>query len=103
MTNWKKLANNIPTKVKIGSGVYYEVLFIKEFLNDSEQTGETRFQERQIILKQGLSKKTTIISLFHEVLHAASAHHEAQLTESQVFKMEDSFDCFYNLIKELDE
>lgn len=63
--------------------------------------GETRFEEKQIILKAGLGNKTTVDTVFHEFLHAISEEHGIGLTEEQVLQMEGTLPYLIKFLKEL--
>lgn len=90
MINWKKYKNKIPHAVKIGSKDLYEVLWVDDFL-DKGNVGETRFGEKQIVIKKGLTPKLTVTTYLHECLHALSDKHDLNLTEKQVLAFEKSF------------
>lgn len=90
MVNWKKLANKIPHRVQIASKAYYEVVWVSDF-PDGNTLGETRFDQKQIAIKQGLTPKLTVTTFIHELCHAASYEHNINLTESQILAMEKSF------------
>lgn len=84
--NWKKLAANIPPHVSTKDGLY-EVLYTEDF-KDGKTLGESRFEEKQIVIKKGLSAKETLHVFFHELLHVSSNSVNANLTENQVLAME---------------
>jgi Zn-dependent peptidase ImmA (M78 family) len=92
--NWTKLIKNIPSRISVRNKDAYEVVFIKDFVNDKAQVGETRFTERQILLKENQTDKQKILTLFHEYLHAISAEYDADLTEKQVSQLEPTFHSF---------
>jgi hypothetical protein len=98
--NWKKLYNNIPARIKAGKD-YYEVLKVKEFIMDKEQMGETRFNTKQIILKEGLSHKAAVETFYHEALHAWSDAHNIDLTEQQIIQAESGLSDIIRFVEEL--
>lgn len=91
MINWTKLKRRIPSKVLIGNTIY-EVLFIDEFKSPST-LGETRLEDKQIILKNGQTPKELVKTYLHECLHAVSEEFEVGLTEQQILKMEEALSC----------
>lgn len=95
MINWKKLKNQIPSRVQITRNKYYEVVWVDSF-PDGNTLGETRYNSKQIAIKKGLGNKLTVITYLHEVLHAVSGANDANLTEKQVEALEKSF---YYLLK----
>ncbi len=99
--NWRKLASNIPPHIRISSKTVYEVLFIKQF--DRKDTwGETRFKERQIILKKGLTNKQLVETFYHECLHALSDEHGLNLSEEQVINSESTLPYIMKLVELLE-
>jgi len=93
--NWKRLVNNIPSHVSTKDGLY-EVLYTEEF-KDGKTLGESRFEEKQIVLKKGLSPKETVHTYFHELLHVSSEITGANLTENQVLSLEKDLTFWLNL------
>ena len=87
-TIWKSLQRQIPDRVQINKKVFYEVCYIHEFPDGC--LGETRYDQKQIVLKFGMSPKETVLTYWHEVLHAISWEHNVGLTETQVLNMEES-------------
>jgi hypothetical protein len=59
--------------------------------------GETRFDRKQIAIKDKLSPKNTVITYLHEVAHGLSAEHDMQLTENQILALEKGL---YYLLKD---
>lgn len=94
--NWKKLSKYIPHRIKLSSRDEYEIVWIDEFL-DGKTLGETRFEERQIVIKNGQTPKESYSTFIHEWFHAISHAYEINLTESQVQKLEKAF--IYNKMK----
>lgn len=88
MINWTKLKRRIPSKVTIGDYTY-EVLFIDEFKSPST-LGETRLEDKQIVLKNGQTPKELVKTYLHECLHAVSEEFDVGLTEQQILKMEEA-------------
>jgi Zn-dependent peptidase ImmA (M78 family) len=84
---WKALRKRIPTKVHIGK-TPYEIVWIEAF-HDGVTVGETRYEQRQIVLKTGENDKETVLTYCHEILHAWSHESGADLTETQVAAMEE--------------
>lgn len=87
MVNWKKFKNSIPHFVQVSKKGIYEVLYTDDFL-DGNTLGETRFNPKQIILKNGMSPKDTVTTFIHEIIHSFSNEYEANITESQVRALE---------------
>jgi hypothetical protein len=96
MVNWKKLAKKIPNKVQLSKKGEYEIVWVDSFKQD-DVMGETRFDRKQIAIKNKMSAKNTVITYLHEVAHGLSAEHEAQLTENQILALEKGL---YYLIKD---
>lgn len=90
MINWKKYKNKIPHVVKIGPKDLYEVLWVDNFIG-GDNVGETRFNEKQIVIKTGMTPKLTVTTYLHECLHALSDKYDLNLTEKQVLAFEKSF------------
>lgn len=99
--NWIKLAKNIPTRVKIASKAFYEVLLIKDF-HGEDTWGETRFDERQIVLKADLRPKLSVETYWHECLHAISQEYHVGLNEEQVLKLESAYNTVRRIVLELE-
>lgn len=88
MINWNNLKKRIPSRVTIGNNSY-EVLFIDEF-NNSSTLGETRLEDKQIVLKNGQTPKELVKTYLHECFHAISEEYDVGLTEQQILKLEES-------------
>lgn len=97
MVNWRTLKSKIPHRVQIKKGVFYEICWIQSF-HDPNTLGETRFTERQIVLKMDQSPKETVTTYLHELAHAVSGEYNIGLTETQVLQFEKSL--YYLLKKE---
>lgn len=89
MIKWKKLAKRIPFSIKTSKNDTFPVVFVTDFA-DGKTLGETRFDPPQIAILLGQSPKMTVITYLHEVLHAISYTHGANLTENQVLALEQS-------------
>lgn len=103
--NYKKLRKNIPNKVKAKSRIQYEVLWSDEFAFDKEDRktyGITRFDPRQIVINKNQPDKEAILTLYHEFLHVLSEEYEGALTETQVTKLEQSFQAMREFILTLE-
>lgn len=101
MINWKKARQNIPNKLRLKAKRIYEILWTKEFIADAEQLGEARFDKKQILLKIDQDDREAVLSYFHEALHILSFEKEIQLTETQVRKLEESFEFLEKLFSTL--
>jgi hypothetical protein len=88
MINWNNLKKRIPSRVTIGNNSY-EILFIDEF-NSPSTLGETRLEDKQIVLKNGQTPKELVKTYLHECLHAISEEYDVGLTEQQILKLEES-------------
>lgn len=88
MINWNNLKKRIPSRVTIGNNSY-EILFIDEFSSPST-LGETRLEDKQIVLKNGQTPKELVKTYIHECLHAVSEEYDVGLTEQQILKLEES-------------
>ena len=87
--NWKKIANHIPHAVRTKAKVVYELVWVDEFKHP-EVVGETRFDTKQIVVKNGLSPKEEVLTTAHEFFHAVSDSYDIGLTEEQVKKLEQA-------------
>ena len=96
MANWKKLVKRIPNKVQLSRKGEYEIVWVESFKED-DVVGETRFDRKQIAIKDKMSAKNTVITYLHEVTHGLSAEHNIQLTENQVLAIEKGL---YYLLKD---
>jgi len=85
--NWTKLKESIPSKVYITPKIFYSVLWVSEF-KDETQVGECRANEKQIILKMNEDSKDTVSTFIHEVVHAQNFEYNIKLTERQVIALE---------------
>lgn len=98
MVNWKKLKNQIPSSFKI-KGKTWEVLWVDQFIED--HIGETRFDKRQVVLKNKLSPKLTVHTFIHEIFHVISYDTDANLTEKQVLALEKATPYLLEIFKGL--
>jgi uncharacterized protein YpuA (DUF1002 family) len=55
---------------------------------DESVLGETRFDPKQIVIKDGQAPKDKVHTYIHELLHAISEEYEVNLTENQVRALE---------------
>jgi len=102
MINWKKVKQSIPHRIRLKNKVFYEVLYVDDF-KDGKTLGETRFNEKQIVLLKNLSPKIMVSTFFHELLHAISFEYNVDLTETQVLNFENSVGYLLPLIWSLNE
>lgn len=95
----------IPTEVRITPKIKYEIVWIKEFVNDSKQMGECRRDEltRQIVISESQPKGEVFKTFLHEVLHAIDLENDINLTESQVRKLENGIFRVLRLNNTLDK
>lgn len=100
--NWNNLFKNIPSHIRVAPRTIYELLFIKGF-NIEDTAGETRFDERQFVIKQKQSIKETVLTVSHEFWHGLSYEHEINLTEEQVIKLEQAFPYIQEFFLELNK
>lgn len=92
--DYRRLVKSIPSVVQVSKDKYYEVVYIKEFLED--HVGETRFESNQIAIQMGHGPTLTIEIYLHELLHAISDAHDVGLSEKQIMALEG---VFYYLLK----
>lgn len=92
---WKKLVKLIPSKVQIKQKTDYEIVWTEEHVSE-ENLGETRFDPKQIVISKDQCDKEKVHTYWHEVLHAISHEYGADLTETQVLKLEKAL---YYLLK----
>lgn len=83
MVKWNKFFCRIPFTVQASRTKKCEVVWIDEF-KDPTILGETRFQPDQIVLKKNESKRETVHTFLHEVIHYFSDTYDIGLTETQV-------------------
>lgn len=84
---WSFYRKHIPNKVQVSSGVVYEILWVDEFI-DNTNVGECRYDQQQVVLKKGLSHKQTLETYIHELLHLFSHEYGVDLSEQDVLKLE---------------
>lgn len=98
--NWQKLRKNIPNKLHVGYGKYYQVLWQAgiENASDVRTYGITRFDPEQIVIDSTQSDKEAIYTVFHEYIHALDDAHGIKLTEKQVRQLEKCFSYIYEFI-----
>lgn len=87
MINWKALTKLIPHRVQITRKSFYEICYVDSFV-DENVLGETRFDRKQIVIKDDQHPKEKVHTYIHELLHAISAEYEVNLTENQVRALE---------------
>jgi len=85
--NWKALTKLIPHRVQITRKSFYEICYVDSFV-DENVLGETRFDRKQIVIKDDQHPKEKVHTYIHELLHAISAEYEVNLTENQVRALE---------------
>lgn len=88
--NWEIKRKQIPHRVQVGPRRYFEILWVDSFVKD-DTLGETRFFEKQIVIKKGMSDKLTVITYIHEYFHAISDCYDIKLTENQILALEKAF------------
>ena len=93
--NWTTLRRRIPNRVQLKPKVFYEIVWVSKD-DKAPNVGETRPDNRQIVLELGHSDRETVHTYLHELAHAVSCEYELGLTESQVLTMEKSI---YYLLK----
>jgi Zn-dependent peptidase ImmA (M78 family) len=93
MTNWKKMRENIPNKIKTKYKIVFDVLWQDNLVDGSGKPlhGITRFNPNQIILDNMQSDREAVLTFYHEYIHAISDSYEIEMTETQVAKIEKSF------------
>jgi Zn-dependent peptidase ImmA (M78 family) len=87
-TDWGKIRRQIPARVHIKRGVYYEVVWIEKDREKQDWVGITRLDTKQIVMELGHSDKETVHTYLHELAHAVSHEYDLGLTETQVLKFE---------------
>lgn len=100
MSNWKRARSKIPNMFKASSKATYEILWTEDFLT-GDTLGETRFDPKQIVIKNGQSDKETVLTLVHECYHALSEEYDIGLTETQVRKLEKASPLLISFLLEL--
>lgn len=78
----------IPALIRITAKIAYEVLFVEDF-KDGKTAGECRWDLKQIVIKNGMSKTETVKTFIHETIHAIDGENKIGLTETQVLKLEE--------------
>lgn len=87
MVNWKSLTKLIPHRVQVTRKSFYEICYVDSFV-DENVLGETRFDRKQIVIKDDQHPKEKVHTYIHELLHAISEEYEVNLTETQVRALE---------------
>lgn len=90
MIKWKQFIKRIPNKVRITRDTSYEILWVDDFHDEDDKYGETRLDDKQIVLNKNQSNKELVHTYYHELLHALSHEYDVGLTETQVRKLERS-------------
>jgi len=85
--NWRALTKRIPSRVQVSRKSFYEICYVDAFV-DKDVLGETRFDRKQIVLKDDQPHKEKVHTYLHELLHAVSEEYEVNLTETQVRALE---------------
>ena len=91
--NWTNLRNNIPTRLKVATKRFFEILW-SEDMKDTTGTmlhGKTEFDPDRIIINVNQSNKDAVLTLWHEHVHALDHTHDIKLTEGQVIKLEKCY------------
>lgn len=99
--NYKKLKKNIPNKIRTAPRKKYDVLWMMEkelTSNGNLVSGRTYNDTREIVLNTEQSEKESVLSFFHEFIHALSNDHYINLTEPQVIALEKSFPAIRELV-----
>ena len=93
MTDWKKMRENIPNKIKTRYKVVFDVLWQDNLVDKGVKPlhGITNFNPNQIILDNMQSDKDAVLCFYHEFIHAVDDSYEVGLTEGQTLKLEKSF------------
>ena len=90
MVNWKKIRKMIPIRVQLSPKVYYEIVWVDDFV-DGETLGEMVTEIKQIRIKTNQSPKMTVVTYLHEFLHAVCNEYNVNLTETQILALEKAF------------
>jgi len=85
--NWKAITKRIPSRVQVSRKSFYEICYVDTFVDESV-LGETRFDIKQIALKDDQPPKEKVHTYIHELLHAISDEYNVNLTETQVRSLE---------------
>lgn len=88
MKLWLKYKKRIPSRVQVGNN-HYEILYTDGFSNENT-LGETRLEDKQIILRRDLNSKELVKTYLHECLHAISEEFEVGLSEQQILNLEEA-------------
>lgn len=83
----------IPSRLKIKKGVTYEVVFIKDFPDNT--VGECRFDKKQIVLSTDQSEKDLIKTFIHEVTHAITHERKIKISHKAVYQFENALLYFF--------
>lgn len=74
-----------PKSIDVKRGVSYRIEFVDAF-DDPEQVGVCMFRDKLILIKAGMSRKSKLETLIHEVIHAIIWENGIRLGE----KLEES-------------
>lgn len=88
MKLWLKYKKRIPSRVQVGNN-HYEILYTDGF-NSENTLGETRLEDKQIILRRDLNSKELVKTYLHECLHAISEEFSVGLSEQQILNLEEA-------------
>lgn len=102
--NLSSLKKNIPNKIRTASRKSFEVLWATG-MQDTQGNmlhGRTEFDPKRIIINTEQSDSESVLTFFHEAIHALDHDHEIGLTEAQVVKLEGCFSYIRELVLTLE-
>ena len=86
----------IPPRIRITPKATYEIVWIDGFVK-KDQVGECRYEEKQIVIKKGISEKEQIDTLIHEFLHAWEFEYKIKISHKAVYQLETAITNFFKI------
>ena len=87
---------NIPHSIRIKSKVKYEVVWSDLIQEDNKTLAMCRYEEKQIVIKNGQSETDNWKCFIHEVCHAIEFEYRIPIPHKIIYLLEDAI---FKLIK----
>lgn len=91
--NFQKLYRRIPTRARVAPRRFFNVLWADSMFDTKGNKiyGKTEFDTSNIILNKDQSERESVLTYWHEFIHALDHDHNIQLTEAQVLALEHTY------------
>lgn len=93
----KPVSEMLPRKVRITAKISYSVLFVDKLENDD--LGSCDKNSRQILILLGMSKKETLATFIHELIHAIEFEYNIAIPHLAVHQMDLAIEAILRLNK----